>query len=122
PLGCGVRTATLVVTLTTPANLGGVLFPAGCVSEVVTLTGFGCSFPCAINATQSAGLSPTVRDRILRELFLAQSSSGAERCAHLNCALCLAQPEALRGRAGAQDIVDQILCLLKVNACVPTRG
>jgi hypothetical protein len=113
PLGCGTRTAVLV--LTAPG------FPVGNCG-MIPLTGFGCSFDCAINATQNAsGLSPTVRDRILRELFLAQADA-ATRCAHLNCALCLAQPEALRGRAGAQDIVDQILCLLKVFACPLTRG
>jgi hypothetical protein len=115
PMGCGLRTATLTLTLNTAVGD----CPAGSPVAVIPLVGFGCSFDCAINATQNAsGLSPTVRDRILRELFLAQATTGSIRCAHLNCALCLAQPEALRGRAGAQAIVDQINCLLVVFCSV----
>jgi hypothetical protein len=111
PLGCGTRTATLTLTFNIPA-VGNCSFP-------ITLTGFGCSIPCAIDATQNAtGLSPTVRDRILRELFLAQADP-VTRCFHLNCALCLAEPEALRGRTGAQAIVDQIRCLLVVFCSPP---
>jgi hypothetical protein len=109
PLGCGTRTATLTVTFH---------FDGLSCDVVIPLRGFGCSFDCAIDATQTASVSPTVRDRILRELFLAQSTTGATRCSHLNCALCLAQPEALRGRAGAQAIVDQINCLLVVFCSV----
>jgi hypothetical protein len=112
PLGCGTRMATLTV------GFGSTTSLSSCTVQI-PLVGFGCSFPCAINATQTAtGLSPTVRDRILRELFLAQVDA-ATRCFHLmNCALCLAQPEALRARAGAQAVVDQILCLL-VAFCSP---
>jgi hypothetical protein len=109
PLGCGTRNATLTATLTSTA---------GSCQLIIPLTGFGCSFDCAIFATSTASLSPTTRDRILRELFLAQADA-ATRCFHLNCALCLIVPESLRNRAGAGDVEAQILCLLTAFACPP---
>jgi hypothetical protein len=114
PLGCSTRNATLTVTFVTAGAE-----PTAC-SVMIPLRGFGCSFDCAIDATQTAtGLTATARTRILQELILAQATTGSVRCAHLECALCLAQPELLRGRQGADNVVAQILCLL-VAFCSPT--
>jgi hypothetical protein len=114
PLGCGTRTATLTLTLNIPA-VGNCSFP-------ITLTGFGCSIDCAINATQLAITAGTLTtsggSSILRELLLAGATTGSVRCFHLNCASCFAQTEAARGRTGAQAVIDQITCLL-IALCSP---
>jgi hypothetical protein len=50
-----------------------------------------------------------------------QARMGAIRCAHLECALCLAQSELARGRTAARAVVDQVTCLLVVF-CSRTPG
>jgi hypothetical protein len=119
PMGCEGRFADLTVTFTSAGAA-----PTTC-QVVIPLRGIGCSFDCAINFTQlSTDLSSSTRSRILRELFLAQADL-ATRCFRLSCARCIDQAEVTRLITAGMPLnlvaplLDQIDCLLLVNACAP---
>src|SRR5262249_26764375 len=95
---CPVATGTCTVTVrfTPPAagcdTLGGTLVLTstltGCPVAAFELSGFACSFTCAIGLTAASGLSAAGRQCILESLQIASASTGLTRCAALRCAKC----------------------------------